>query len=257
MKPRPLVLISGSTEDKGVEFADLSLSLSLNYPAALKAAGVTPWVLPCLPDKNFLTESVRRCDGVMLTGGDDVQPRLYATLLPSRLEKTVHAADPQRDLFELMLIDEVFRQRKPLLAICRGHQLLNVALGGSLVVDIAQQRPEAINHVRLDKKNQVVHDIEVQPGSLFAQTVGKSRLGVNSSHHQAVEKIAKPLRATAVSKDGIIEGLELTPASRSLLPFLLAVQFHPERLFARFQEHMDIFRSFARACHGAQRRRTV
>ena len=248
MNPRPLVLISGSTEDKGVEFSDPSLSLSLNYPLALKTAGVMPWVLPCLPDEEFLADSVRRCDGVLLTGGDDVQPQLYAARLPSRLEKTVHAADPQRDLFELMLIDEVFRQRKPLLAICRGHQLLNVALGGSLLVDIAQQRPEAINHVRLDKKNQLVHEVEVQPGSLFARTVGRSRLGVNSSHHQAVEKIAKPLRATAVSKDGIIEGLELDASARKILPYLLAVQFHPERLFARHAEHLELFRSFIQAC---------
>jgi len=85
-------------------------------------------VLPCLPDREFAAESIRRCDGLVLTGGDDVQPKIYSEKLAPELQKTVHAAAPERDLFEFMLIEEIFRQRKPLLAICRGHQILNVAL---------------------------------------------------------------------------------------------------------------------------------
>ena len=244
----PLILISASTEAKGVEFADTSLSLSLNYPLAIKAGGGAPWVVPCLPDRKFVAESVRRCDGVLLTGGDDIEPRLYAEPLPGPLLRTLHPADPTRDLFELMLLDEVFRQRKPLLAICRGHQMVNVALGGTLLVDIESQQRGAMDHARMDKKNQIVHEVQADSGSLLAKTYGKTRFGVNSSHHQAVEKVAKPLRATAVSRDGIIEGLELGPAERHLLPYLLAVQFHPERLFGRHEEHLRLFRSFADAC---------
>ncbi len=244
----PVILISASTEARGAEFADTSLSLSLNYPLAIRAGGGIPWVVPCLPDREFVAESVRRCDGVLLTGGDDIEPRLYARPLPAPLLRTVHAADPTRDFFELMLIDEVFRQRKPLLAICRGHQMLNVALGGTLLVDIERQQPGAMNHARMDKKNQIVHEVQAESGSLLAQACGKARFGVNSSHHQAVERVAKPLRATAVSRDGIIEGLELRPADGHLLPFLLAVQFHPERLFGRHEEHLRLFRSFAGAC---------
>jgi putative glutamine amidotransferase len=78
---------------------------------------------------------------------------------------------------------------------------------------------------------------------------GRNRLGVNSTHHQAVDKIAKPLRATAVSTDGIAEGMELAPNARGLMPYLLAVQFHPERLFARHTEHLELFRTFVRSCH--------
>jgi putative glutamine amidotransferase len=248
MKSRPLILISGSTESEGVELGDYSLSLSINYPLAVRAAGGLPWLLPCLPDRELIAVSIRRCDGVLLTGGDDVGPNLYAKKLPAHLQQTVDPAGPERDLFELMLIDEVFRRRKPLLAICRGHQLLNVALGGTLLVDIAAQQPGTLDHAQLDKKYQVVHQVEVGAGSLLAQAVGTTRLGVNSTHHQAVEKVAKPLRVAAVSSDGIIEGLELTPAERHLLPYLLAVQFHPERLFARHEEHLRLFESFTRAC---------
>ena len=248
MKFRPLILISASTEKRGVEFEDLSMSLSMNYPLAIQAAGAVPWIAPCLPDREFVAESVRRCGGVMLTGGDDVEPKLYATRLDPQLRKTVHAAAPERDLFELMLIEEIFRQRKPLLAICRGHQILNVALGGNLVVDISSQVRGALNHSRTDRKDKIVHDVQVEEGSLLAKATATRVLGVNSSHHQAVGKIAKPLRATAASIDGIIEGLELEPAARHLLPFLLAVQFHPERLFARHKPHLELFRSFVAVC---------
>lgn len=244
----PLILISGSTEKRGAEFSDTSLSLSLNYPKAVKAAGGMPWVLPCLPDRDVIAEAVKRCEGVLLTGGDDVQPSLYAKDIPPALQKTVQAVAPERDLFELMVIDEVFRQRKPLLAICRGHQILNVALGGTLIVDIRSQVPNAMNHSRMDLKNQVVHEAELKPGSKLAEITGKARLGVNSTHHQAVGKVAKPLRANAVSMDGIIEGMEFAPGARSMLPWLLAVQFHPERLFPQHAEHLDIFKSFVRAC---------
>jgi putative glutamine amidotransferase len=185
---------------------------------------------------------------VLLTGGDDVDPKLYRKNVPPSLAKTVHAADAERDVFELMLVDEVFRRKKPLLAICRGQQVLNVALGGTLVVDIASEVPNALNHSRTDKKDKIVHDTKVDAGSLLAKATGTKSLGVNSSHHQAVEKVAKPLRISAVSIDGIVEGLELKAANRHFLPFLLAVQFHPERLFARHNEHLKIFKTFIDAC---------
>jgi putative glutamine amidotransferase len=245
---KPVVLISGSTEKRGVEFRDFSLSLSHNYPLAIKAGGGTPMIAPCIPDREFVAESVAQCDGVLLTGGEDVRTEIYSREVPEALAKTVQPADPERDTFELMLVDEVFRQKKPLLAICRGQQLLNVALGGTLIVDIPSEISDALNHSRLDKKDKIVHDTKVDGGSLLAKATGTTNLGVNSSHHQAVKKVAKPLRISAVSIDGIVEGLDLGPESRHFLPFLLAVQFHPERLFTRYNEHLAIFKTFITAC---------
>lgn len=253
MKP-PIILISGSTDDKGAEFTDYSLSLSMNYPQALAAAGGMPWLLPCEPNRDFVAEAVKRADGVLLTGGDDVDPARYSRALPPRVARTVHRAHSARDEFEVLLIREVLRQRKALLCICRGHQILNVALGGSLIADIPLQRPLALNHCRTDRKDQIVHDIECSPGSLMNEIAGKARLGVNSSHHQAVEHIAQDLCATAVSKDGIVEGLELAQDARGMVPFLLAVQFHPERLFRKYAEHLELFKSFIRACKPKRRR---
>jgi len=248
MKPRPMILITPSAERKGVEFSDTSLSLSDRYPRAILAAGGVPWVLPCLSSENLVAEAVRRCEGVMLTGGDDVQPKLYANHLPPKLKRVLSPAEPARDLAELLLIREIFRQRKPLLAICRGQQILNVALGGTLIVDIAAQVPGALNHSRLDRKDKIVHKVALTPGSILNKIMGKQILGVNSSHHQSVGRLGGSLCVTAVSSDGVVEGLELAEPARRRLPWLVAVQFHPERLFEKHDVFLELFRSFIRAC---------
>jgi putative glutamine amidotransferase len=242
----PLILISPSTQKRGVEFEDNSVSLSNQYCMAVAAAGGLPWIAPAIPARALVAESVGRCDGVLLTGGDDVQTKLYAAKLDKKLKKTVSEPEPDRDLFELMLVDEAFRQNKPLFAICRGHQLVNVAFGGTLIVDIASQIPAALDHRRLDRKNDIVHDAELTEGSLLANIARDNKLGVNSSHHQAVADVADPFTVTARSSDGVIEAMELKPGAATL-PFFLAVQFHPERLFARHAEHLRLFQTFVRA----------
>jgi putative glutamine amidotransferase len=246
----PLILISPNVEKKGDEFGDLSVSLSETYQRAVMGAGGLPLALPALGSRELIAESVRRCDGVLLTGGEDVDPRLYGNGAPRRLRGTVTVTPDggARDWRELVLIDEVFRQGKPLLAICRGHQILNVALGGTLLADIAGQRPRAMNHRRMDRRSEIVHTARLTRGSLLAKITGGQRLGVNSTHHQAVARVAAPLKVAAVSSDGIIEGLELRPGAADMLPFLLSVQFHPERLADRHPEHQAIFQALTRAC---------
>lgn len=248
MSKPPLILVSASTEKKGVEFGDISLSLSENYPRAVSLAGGLPVVLACAPERALVAESVRRCDGVLLTGGDDVNPGLYTRHVPARLRRTVGVPDRPRDLRELLVIAEVLRQRKPLLAICRGQQLLNVALGGSLLVDIAGRLPHAINHNRSDRKGAVVHEVQLTADSLLAKIIGSRKLGVNSSHHQAVDRAADALRVTGRSADGVVEVMELAASAAGWLPYLIAVQFHPERLVVAHPEHAEIFRSFILAC---------
>ena len=246
MKAPPLILVTASVERRGVEFADTSCSLSDRYPRALAAAGGLPWVLPALPDPEGVTQAVHRCQGVMLTGGDDIQPGLYARRTPRRLRQTVSPAQPARDVFELLLLREVFRQRKPLLAICRGHQLLNVALGGTLYVDLPQQHPEGLNHNRPDRKDRPVHKVALTAGSLMHKITGQRTLTVNSTHHQAVARLSPLLRATAVSPDGIVEALELAEART--WPFVLGVQFHPERMWERDVACRKLLDGFVRAC---------
>ena len=250
MTKPPLILISPSVEKEGIEFGDRSISLSEAYPRAVAAAGGIPLTLPVGKSRELMAECVRRCDGVLLTGGDDIEPGLYGNGLPVKLRRTVSTTPDggERDLRELILIDEIFRQRRPLLAICRGHQLLNVALGGTLIVDIPAQMPDAINHRRMDRRSEKVHEVRLTRGTLLSKITGQRTLGVNSTHHQAVGRVAEPLQVTATSADGVVESMELKPEAARSLPFLLAVQFHPERLVDRYPEHRAIFHAFAQAC---------
>ena len=250
MSKSPLILISPSITEAGVEFSDQSLSLSEAYTQAVADAGGIPLIAPSGVAPELMAECVRHCDGVLLTGGDDVEAELYTEKLPAKLRRTLGVTPDrgERTLRELFLIDEIFRQRKPTLGVCRGSQLLNVALGGTLIVDIEMQVPGALNHRRMDKRSEVVHEVRLTPGSLLAKITGRKHLGVNSTHHQAVGRLAEPLRAVAVSPDGIVEGVELRPELSGLLPFLVAVQYHPERLAKRHKEHRALFRSFVQAC---------
>ena len=250
MKRPPIILVSPNIEKKGEEFGDMSTSLSETYQQAVMRAGGIPLALPASTSHDLISECVSRCDGVLLTGGEDVDPKIYTERLSPRLRRTVTvtADGGARDLREFLLIDEVFRQKKPLLAICRGQQVLNVALGGTLIADISAQKPDAINHRRMDKRNQVVHQVRLTESSLLSKLTRRRRLGVNSTHHQAVDRVAPPLQATALSEDGIIEALQLKPDAVHSLPFLLSVQFHPERLADRYPEHHAIFEVFTQTC---------
>jgi putative glutamine amidotransferase len=252
MAQLPLILVSPSIEKRGVEFNDLSSSLSLRYELAIFAAGGIPVVAPASTNRRLLAECVRRTDGVLLTGGDDINPGLYADLyrhkLPGKILKTVEQTPDHgaRDARELILIEEIFRQHKPVLGICRGHQLLNVAFGGRLIVDIKQQLPKALNHRRLDKPLDLVHEVTLTRGSLLSKICKTRVLGVNSTHHQAIMEPAEPFVASALSRDGIVEAMELK--SGMDLPFYLSVQFHPERLVQKSDRYRAIFRKFVEVC---------
>jgi len=245
---KPLILITPDFEPKGVEFGDAALSLSRRYADAVRGAGGLPVVLPPAAERRVLAESVARAAGVLLTGGDDVAPEIYAPKMDSARRKLARVTPDGglRDLCELQLLAEVFRQRKPLLAICRGHQILNVALGGTLVVDLPTQRPGEINHRQMDRKCEAVHSVRLTPGSLLAKITRQQTLAVNSTHHQAVDRVAPGLRTVAVSPDGVVEALEQPPETPAL-PFLLSVQWHPERLQDRDPAQRAIFAAFMAA----------
>jgi putative glutamine amidotransferase len=246
--PRPLILVTAHTEPQNTEFPDPAISLSLLYNDAILAAGGLPLILPCTANATVISEAVARADGVLLTGGEDVNPRLYCEEpLAPEIAATVVTAIHGRDVTELILVEAVFRQRRPLLAICRGQQILNVALGGDLIADIPLLHPGALSHNCQEQRHQPVHQIHLEPTSRLAAIVGDPTLAVNSTHHQAVGRVAPPLQASGRSPDGIIEALELHPSHADALPFLVSVQFHPERLYAKHPAHARIFSAFIAA----------
>lgn len=249
MKRAPLIVVSTMTEHKGAEFRDRSTSLSFWYTRAIARAGGLPLLAPNFPEqKNLTREMVARADGVMLTGGDDLQPDLYDPALPRRIKSKAVGVDPARDLFEFQLIEQALQQRKPMLAICRGPQVLNVALGGGLVTDIATECPKAVFHARKGEARKLVHSAQLAKGSLMRKIFRGATLRINSAHHQAVGDLAPMLRATAQTKDGIIEAIELSEAEAKDAPFLLGVQFHPERLIDTHPKFLKVFKAFVKAC---------
>jgi putative glutamine amidotransferase len=245
---RPLILVAASPHANGAEFDDPSTSLSLRYTHALLEAGGLPWIFPPTPDTAALREAMARCDGVLLTGGDDIAARLHRPDADAGLAARCVGVDAGRDLFETALLGEWAARPVPMLAICRGLQVLNVALGGTLFVDLPTERPGEVRHNQTDLTDVPVHPVVVERGSLLARATGRRSLQVNSTHHQAVRDLAPGLRAVAVAPDGLVEAAEWADADER--PWLVATQFHPERLAPRQPAFRRLFQAFIKACGG-------
>ncbi|HVX41240.1 MAG TPA: gamma-glutamyl-gamma-aminobutyrate hydrolase family protein [Gemmatimonadaceae bacterium] len=209
------------------------------YTNALAAAGLIPLVLPPMARPDFLLPVLERVQGLVLTGGEDLDPATFGQA-PHPATGAPHAA---RDATEIALAREARTRRIPTLAICRGAQVMNVALGGTLVQDIPSQHPSDVSHDQSERRTERVHRTDVAHDSLLARTVGATRLSTNSSHHQSVDRVAEGLRVVARAEDGIIEAIE--PADASW--WMLAVQWHPEELTATAEDwDRRLFAEFAR-----------
>lgn len=198
-----------------------------NYGRWLKAVDVDVTIVDLIgmtPADAVLR--LRECDGLILTGGPDVDPDRYNEPEKRELCGTIDAV---RDELEFALADEARERRMPVLGICRGAQLLNVAYGGTLVADLPRSRPSDVEHRQLDGKD-ATHSVHVEPGSIIRRIAGVLDANVNSAHHQSVEKLAAVFTPSALSSDGVVEAFEWGDATMGGKPFLLAVQWHPERM---------------------------
>jgi putative glutamine amidotransferase len=163
-------------------------------------------------------------DGVVLTGGEDVEPARYGQEILPDVKMRV---DSERDATELTIFDDAWRERTPILGICRGLQVINVALGGTLVQDLPTQRPSRIVHRLAKKENRRDHPVRVSPGTRLGRIAGAGEIDVNSRHHQAIDRPADGVVVSATAPDGVIEAIEAPDDSTR---WLLAVQWHPENL---------------------------
>lgn len=208
------------------------------YLRAVSGAGGYPIVLPAVPE--MASQALDLVSGLLLIGGGDIEAR--------HIGKTNHPRakffNPLRDDFELAIIKEARKRRMPMFGICRGHQLINVALGGGLYQDIADEQGSKFEHYREDLPNEPVHSVAVASDSCLASIMGTTQVSVNSVHHQAVKEPAPELRASAWAPDGVIEGIE---ACTQEAGFILGVQWHPERLVEKMPEHRTLFERFVKA----------
>jgi putative glutamine amidotransferase len=213
--------------------------LTAAYVTALENAGLIPLIVPPLSNDRAAAAVLDSVSGLVLTGGEDVDPARYGEVRNEKV-RNVNAA---RDATEAKLVLEAKARGIPVLAICRGIQMLNVALGGTLVQDIASQCKTDIAHDEDGPRDSRSHEIVVEPGSLIAKAIGTERATVNSFHHQSVKRVADGMRVTARSPDGIIEGLESTDEDW----WVMAVQWHPEEM-TDSPEPWDrgLFKAFAR-----------
>lgn len=213
-----------------------------DYLESIRRSGGVP--VPFEPAKDSAPEIVASADGILLTGGGDLASRLYG----EDQHPAWYPAEPGRDELELEVVVRALERDVPLLCICRGMQVLNVALGGTLVQDIPSLVPSAIDHKVPEPKDAAAHTVDLAPGSRLANLLcagdERPRRGVNTRHHQALKHVAESLVVTATAPDGIIEAAE-RPASR----FCLAVQWHPEN-FWRTGEFKALFDAFVAAAAG-------
>ena len=246
---RPLIAVTATSE---IIRNILRARLNAAYGDALATAGLLPLVAPPMRDPALAGELLDRVDGLVLSGGEDVDPGLYGARRHPATEPP-HAA---RDAWELALIEAARERATPVLAICRGMQILNVALGGTLVQDLQTERPGPIPHVQSAARSQRVHAAAITDGSRLAAALGATVVTVNSSHHQAVDRIASTLRVAARSEDGIIEGIESVGDW-----WVVGAQWHPEELVDTPEPwDRNLFSAFAAEVHrtiGAPRSRSA
>ena len=220
----PLIGVTTSiTVGKHPERAHLNSA----YLIAIQEAGGIPLPIPPQLEAPARDEIFARCDGFLLTGGGDLDPAIFN----EPPHPTLYEVAPARDRLEIALVRSALEMRKPLLAVCRGIQVLNVALGGSLFQDVASDPGTQIQHQQEKEgkpRDEPTHPVKIVAGSRLAQVLGTTELLVNSMHHQAVKALGKGLAPSAFAPDMIVEGLE--PEESDPARFLLGVQWHPEEL---------------------------
>ena len=221
---KPLIGITSGEFPHKHPWAPLVYGQAYTYTEAVRHAGGVPVILPISTDETQWRELFDRCDGLLFAGGNDIDPSRYG----EAMNGTRDDFSKNRDAQEFALIELALKHDKPVLGICRGMEVLNVALGGSLYQDVPSQLPDMQNHEASlieEKMAFIAHQLKIDEDSKLAEILQVTTIPANTHHHQAVHKLGKDLKATAWAEDGIVEALEL-PNKK----FVLGVQLHPEAL---------------------------
>ncbi len=244
MKPSPVIAIP-CRHDTSIRPSGREINSQNNaYLRAVVAAGGAPFLIPMEVTETQLHTLYQLADGVLLTGGGDIDPARY--------NQAPHPAtvdiQTERDTVELTMARWAVADKKPLLGICRGFQVMTVTAGGALYQDIATQLPAAGRHDFLQRRggfsrDYLAHEVLLDADSRLTQVVGAQKFAVNSLHHQALQSIPDPFRVVGHTPDGISEVIEVPRH-----PFCLGVQWHPEELVEKDEKARRIFTAFVEAC---------
>ncbi len=217
----PIIAVTAFRDHKQCDNPRVHLNTA--YVNAVIGAGGTPLLIPVGIPVEKHRELLDRVDGLILTGGGDINPATYNR----PMHHTVSGIDNGRDEIDISLARLAVEIKKPILGICRGYQILNISHGGTLYTDIASQKPNALFHACWNDlpRDFTPHTVTVEPGTKLAEILGASQVSVNSLHHQGVETVAPGFKIVATAPDGLVEGFEV-PSH----PFALGVQWHPEAM---------------------------
>lgn len=211
-----------------------------NYMVGVEQAGGLPLILDVTKDRSILSQEAGLCDGILFTGGEDIHPSMYNEMPLLEDMKFM----PVRDAMESLLMHQMLVRNKPLLGICRGHQLLNVVLNGTLYQDLLTQHPGSLQHRQTQPHHLPCHKVYVQEGTPLHDVLKRTCIEVNSLHHQGVKDLGSALQTMAVSEDGVVEAVYM-PGKK----FVWGIQWHPERMLES-ETSIKIFRSFVDSCKG-------
>jgi putative glutamine amidotransferase len=245
-KARPLIGVPTGRE-RSQRFFGLALYImNQTYVRTLENLGALPVLIPLQMSEPTLRGIFERLDGLLLPGGEDIDPRNYGEERHSQLGST----DQERDRTEMLLTRWALEEGMPVLGVCRGVQVMNVVCGGTLFQDLTAQKPELNKHDFFPptfERFRISHQVAIDPGSRLAQSLGSIH-EVNSMHHQGIAELGAGLRVAAIAEDGLAEALEVTD-----LPFFVGVQWHPEELAKTDQHSAGLFYDFVSAAAGGWR----
>ena len=224
---KPVIGIIPSQQNQFSEY-----KLKKVYVQAVQAAGGLPLLIPFSADHELIQLYLARLDGLLLTGGLDLDPYLYG----EEPEPGLGAIDPERDHFEILLAQLAYQQQVPTLGICKGLQVLNVAAGGSLIQDLSSRGEKVYQHYQDAPRAYPTHQVTINQSSNLYRIIQKEKIRVNSLHHQAIKEVAPNFRVAAKSGDGIIEAIENKGPG-----FVLGIQWHPEEMWAEERTAYQLF----------------
>ncbi len=234
-KPVIGILANVLTIDKGPLTGSERVYVNRDYVQAILKVGGIPMLMPIVQEQEMIRRQIDSVDALLLSGGQDVVPHHYGEDPSPCLQETC----PERDLYELEAVRYAFSLGYPILGICRGLQLLNVAFGGSLYQDIPHSFPGCLEHMQKEKKEEATHPVTMIKGSKLYPIFDSETVPTNSFHHQSIKKLAPGFRVNAHAADEIIEGIE-----RQDVPFVMGVQWHPEMMVDKHPAMLKLFHHF-------------